>query len=310
MTRPQKLRGELLLLGASLIWGFAFVAQRAGMEHLGPFTFNAARFALGAVVIAPIAWVRRRRRPAAERTPPGLLLRGGLAVGLALFAGATFQQAGLVWTTAGNAGFITGLYVLFVPLVGLALGHRTPRVLWGAAALAVAGLYLLAVQEGLRLGRGDALELAGALCWAGHVLSIDRVASRIGAFELAAGQFTVAALLSLPIALAVETTAWANLVAAAIPLLYAGLLSAGIAFTLQVAGQRHTPPGPTAILLSLEAVFAALGGIWLLGEPFTMRLVGGGGLILAAVLLAQLPTLRGRRRPPPAPGMPRPPGQP
>jgi drug/metabolite transporter (DMT)-like permease len=283
MTRSQR-NANLMLLLAAAIWGFAFVAQRVGMRHLGPLAFNGVRFALGALALLPLVVAGRRRAAAAPAPFPW---RIGLVAGGLIFAGSTLQQWGLVWTTAGKAGFITSLYVVFVPLLGLLWGQKTGRGPWVGVVLAAAGLYLLSAQGLTGIAPGDGLVLVGAVFWAGHVQWVGRWAASVRLLELAVVQFATCSLLSLGGALLFETVAWAGLRAAAVPILYAGLLSVGVAYTLQVAGQRHAHPAPAAIILSLESVFAALGGGLLLGETLPLRGWLGCALMLAGVMVAQ-----------------------
>jgi len=292
-----------LLLLAAAIWGFAFVAQRAGMEHVGPFTFNAVRFALGGIVLLPLIALRGRRGTAAwgERSPvAGRGIRwGGIAAGLILFAGASLQQTGIVYTTAGKAGFITGLYVIIVPLGGLLWKQRTGAQAWLGAVLAVAGLYFLSLSGGLRMVRGDLLVLLGAFFWAGHVQLIGWLSPRTDPIRLACLQFLVCSAASLLIAVFLEAAFFQKMTgqgiwAAAGPILYAGLLSTGVAYTLQVVAQRRAPPSHAAIILSLEAVFAALGGWLMLGEMLNRRELFGCLLMLAGMLLSQIDLRNGR----------------
>jgi drug/metabolite transporter (DMT)-like permease len=289
MLTSKTLKAEALLLLAAVIWGFAFVAQRVGMEHVGPFTYNGVRFVLGALSLLPLLWLGRR-----SATPVGPsgwrpILGGGLLAGLILFVGASLQQVGIVHTTAGKAGFITGLYVVIVPALGLLWGHRTPWSTWIGAALAVAGLYLLTVTDGLTLAEGDGLVLIGAFFWAAHVLVIGWLSGRrIEPVLLACLQFVVCAMLSLAVAVVSESIALAGLWGGALPILYGGLLSVGVAYTLQVVAQRDAPPAHAAILLSLETVFAALGGWLLLDEILSGRGLIGCALMFAGMLLSQL----------------------
>lgn len=289
MSRPVVLKSDLLLLLTAAIWGFAFVAQRLGMAHVGPFTFNGVRFALGALALLPLIVRRRARppRPGEHRSVAGLAGAAAIA-GLALFGGASLQQVGLLYTTAGNAGFITGLYVVIVPLLGLIWRQRPGTGTWVGALLAAAGLYLLSVTEGLQIAWGDLLELAGAVVWAGHVLLIGWLSPRVDPVELAAGQFATCSVLSLSVALVLEPIAAAGIAAAALPILYGGLFSVGIAYTLQVVAQRQAHPAHAAILLSLEAVFAAAGGWLILDERLTTRAMAGCALMLAGMLTSQL----------------------
>jgi len=280
---------NLLLLLAAAIWGFAFTAQRVGMRHLGPLTFNGIRFALGAAVLVPFIVVRRRRFGIGRS--PGLV-GAGLAAGLLVFAGSTLQQWALLWTTAGKAGFITSLYVVLTPLLGLVFGHRTTGAAWLGALLATAGLYLLSATGLTSLAPGDGLVLMSAFFWAGHVLWVGHAAQRIDPLQLALVQFVTCSVLSLAGGALLETTTPAAVGAALVPILYAGALSVGAAYTLQVMGQRHARPAPAAVILSLESVFAAVGGWLLLGEMLPLRGVAGCLLMLTGVMVSQLGPLR------------------
>ncbi len=283
-TTSSAWRADALLLLTAIIWGFAFVAQRLGMEHIGPFYFNGVRFALGTLTLLPFV-VRNSRgalRTALARTGPA----AGLA-GLVLFAGASLQQIGIVYTTAGKAGFITGLYVVLVPIMGLSLGAHTRWNTWAGALAAACGLYLLSVQPPFSIGLGDSLVLISALFWALHVLLIGRIAGRHDWALLAAGQFFTCALLSLGVALCIEDVAPQRIADAAAPIFYGGVLSVGIAYTLQVVAQRRAPPAHAAVILSLEAVFAALGGWLLLDEHLSPRGLVGCILMLAGMLVSQ-----------------------
>lgn len=288
----RSLRADLLLLLTAAIWGFAFVAQRVGMEHVGPFLFNGVRFALGAVCLLVVVRFRRgRRRPSG----PAGTRRAGLLLGCVLFLGASFQQIGIVYTTAGKAGFITGLYVVLVPILGSTLGHRIGLRPWIGAVLAAVGLYLLSVKEGFRIELGDALVLASAFFWACHVLLVGRWTRRFDAVDLAWRQFATCAVLSLAAAALLEPVTVSGLRGAAVPILYGGVLSVGVAYTLQVVAQREAQPTAAAILLSLEAVFAALGGWMVLGETLAGRALAGCALMLTGVIVSQL---GGEARPP------------
>ena len=283
--RSNSLRADLLLLLTAFIWGFAFVAQRMGMEYVGPYLFNAARFALGCLPLLPFVTQNASGPllPHLLRAAPGSLLAG-----LFLFAGSSLQQVGIVYTTAGKAGFITGLYVILVPILGLALGQQSGRTTWLGALVATTGLYLLSVEPPFSIAYGDALVLIGALFWAGHVLIIGRFAQQIDWAALAFLQFLTCSLLSFGVALAVEPVAWQPLVDAAWPVFYGGVLSVGVAYTLQVVAQRQAPASHAAIILSLETVFAALGGWWLLSEAMSLRGLAGCGLMFGGMLVSQL----------------------
>jgi drug/metabolite transporter (DMT)-like permease len=309
LRKPAVLANDALLLLTAAIWGFAFVAQRAGMEHVGPFWFTSVRFALGSLSLVPLALLRQRtaRRaagktaaaglaPAAARPPRLRVLPAGLLAGAVLFGGAALQQVGMVWTTAGKAGFITGLYVVLVPLAGLLWGERAGWARWVAALLAAAGLFFLTVTRSLTLDRGDLLVLAGALFWTAHVRLLGWLSPRTDPVALSCVQFAVCALLSGTAAALSEPLALEGLLAAGIPILYGGLLSVGVAYTLQVVAQRHAPPAHAAVLLSLETVFAALGGALVLGERLPPRGLLGCALMFTGMICSQLPLLIGARR--------------
>lgn len=301
-----------LLLLTAAIWGFAFVAQRRGMASIGPFAFNAARFALGGAALVPFIAAGRRKSSVAHRVAeedagePGRSLSAAgrawriAAAGTVLFCGASLQQVGLVTTTAGNAGFITSLYVVLVPIIGFVFRRSSDGFyglrIWAGAVLALVGLYVLSVGSGLRIAPGDLLELAGALFWAVHILVLSRFAKTVKALELAAGQFAVCAVWSLLSALAFEPDLFAGLMPAAMPILYGGLFSIGIAYTLQIVAQKTAHPAHASIILSMEALFAGIGGVLILSEPLTWRLAGGGILMLMGMVVSQLRP-RERRRP-------------
>ena len=303
MPSPTKSSGalkyELLLLLASIIWGGAFPAQQIGMEKgLGPMTFNGLRFALGCLALLPLLyWLHRRPAATASANRP-LPLRGCLIAGLFLFAAASFQQIGLQYTSSANAGFITSFYILFVPLIGITLRQRTTRSLWLGIAICLTGFYLLSVTATFTIGKGDLLVLMSALLWAGQILMIDRLANKGDAIPIALVQFTVCAALSLIVGAILETTTLAAIRAAAGAVAYAGILSVGIAYTLQIVCQRRCPPAPAAVIMSAEAIFAAVAGYFVLGQTLSLRATIGCGLIFAGILVVQLaPMMRRRAQP-------------
>jgi drug/metabolite transporter (DMT)-like permease len=282
----NSITADLLLLLVALIWGFGFVAQRAGMEHIGPYAFNGIRFILGGICLLPLVL---RARPVPLTAPrPVPLLYAGAAAGLVLFAGASLQQLGIQYTTAGKAGFITGLYVVIVPMIAIFFRQVTGMGTWIGAILAVVGMYLLSIHGSVAVNPGDLLVLVGAVFWAGHVLLLGYLSPRIVPVRLAMVQFFVCGLLSLIIAFCIETITLASIREAAIPILYGGVGSVGAGYTLQVVVQRKAHPAHAAILLSLESAFAALGGWWLLGEHLSLRGIIGCVLMLAGMLISQL----------------------
>jgi drug/metabolite transporter (DMT)-like permease len=272
-----------LLLLAAAIWGFGFVAQRVGMTHVGPLLFNGVRFLLGALVLVPILLLRRP--PPSPRDSRAVL--GLLASGFALALAANLQQFGLVSTEAGKAGFITGLYVVFVPILGILRGQRIAWSMAVAVPLSVAGLYLLSIAGPLGMTSGDLWILLGALVWAVHVQLIGWLVERRDAIEIAIVQFSICGLASLLGSVFFERISVAGLAAASGAIAYSGVLSVGVAFTLQAMGQRRVDPSRAGVLLSLEAAFAILGGWMVLGEHLSTRALVGCGLMLAAMVLAQ-----------------------
>jgi len=284
----ERIVSRFLLVLAAIIWGFAFVAQRAGMEHIGPFLFNAIRFALGGAALLPLLLLRRKARRTKRRSGGKRVLAGYFAAGVVLFAAASLQQGGIVYTTAGKAGFITGLYLVIIPLLGLLRRERVPFTVWVAVFTAVGGLYLLTINGATRIGFGDLLVLASALGWAVHVHIVGWLARRADPIVIAASQFAVCAGLSLGVAAFVEPITVEGLYGAWIPLGYAGILSTAGAYTLQVIGQRRVEPAPAGVIMSLETVFAAFGGWLILGESMTLRMLLGSGMMLAGMLLSQL----------------------
>lgn len=289
-------KADILLLLTAMIWGFAFVAQRVGMDYIGPFTYNSIRFALGSLSLIPLILLTQKRRHKREATVQKPALPGGILAGGALFAGASLQQAGLVYTSAGKAGFITGLYVVIVPLLGLFWQQRPRAGTWLGTMLAVIGLYFLSITKEFSISFGDLLVLLGAFFWAGHVLLIGWLAPRTDSLKLASIQFAICSLLSLLTALVVEPLNLNAILQATVPILYGGLGSVGIAYTLQVIAQRDAHPAHSAIILSLEGVFAAIGGWLLLNETLTLRAVFGCALMLSGMLLSELSVFFSDRR--------------
>ncbi len=285
--RSTRLRADLTLLLVAVIWGSAFVTQRVAALSLGAYLFNGLRFLLGGLVLLPLVGVKGIKDLSGKNLP-AVLLAGGL-----MFAGASAQQLGLRFTTAGNAGFITGLYVVLIPVIQAVFLHRPARsVVWLASILAAAGLFLLSTGGQFRLAPGDALELLCALMWALHVLWIGRMVRRMDVLQLAIGQNIVCAVLSLAVAFTWEGSTLISSVNAWWPILYTGVLSIGVGYTLQAVGQKVSPAADAAIILSFEAVFAALGGWLFLGEHFTPLQLLGSGLMLSGMITAQIPSAK------------------
>lgn len=285
----QKTRSNLMLMLTSLIWGTGFVAQSVGMDYLGPFTFNGIRNFLGGIVLLPVIFFMGRAGGNVQKTEKKTLITGGVCCGIALVAGSSLQQIGLVYTTAGKAGFITALYILIVPLAGLFLGKRVGKKTWVGVALAVAGMYFLCIKEGVSVNYGDFLMLLCAVAFSGHILVIDYFSPKADGVQLSCIQFFVCGLICLVPTFAVESPNLTAIWEARTPLLYAGVLSSGVAYTLQVVGQKHTDPTVASLILSMESVFAALAGWLIIHENLSPKELFGCVLVFIAIILAQLP---------------------
>ena len=290
----KSLRGSLLLLLGSVIWGAAFAAQRMGMDHVPPFTFSGVRMLLAGLVMIPAAAFARKKNGKAAISPEDgrEQRKGGLLCGMLLFAATSLQQIGLVYTSAGKAGFITALYVVLVPVAGWLFLRKQPgRTIWAGVGLAVAALYLLCIPEtGFRMEHGDAYVLGCAVCFTGQILCVDHYAPRVDGFTLARDEFLITGGLSMIIALLTEEIRLEGILEASVPILYAGVLSGAVGYTLQIIGQRDVNPTIASLLLCLESVFAVLTGVILLGERMTGREAAGCVLMFTAVILAQLST--------------------
>ena len=284
------MQANLMLLVTAAIWGFAFVAQRVAMDHMGPFSFNAVRFLLGAASLLPLIWFFSRKKAVATTTAAktSVWLAGGVA-GAILFIAAALQQVGLLYTTAAKAGFITGLYMILVPFLGLFLRHVTGLNAWLGAILALVGLYLLSINADFSMSRGDFLMFIGAIFWACHILWIDFIGRRVDALQLSAVQFLACGLLSSIMAFWQEMPSLASVLLAWPAVLFASFISVGLAYTLQVVAQKKAKPAHAAIIMSMEAVFAAIGGVVFLDESLPMRGWIGCGLMMTGMLLSQIP---------------------
>lgn len=290
----KQLGSSLVLLFVALIWGVAFVAQDVGMDYVGPFTFNAARTLLGGIVLIPcIALLDRldpARKEAAKKGSKKQLLIGGVCCGLMLYLGSTFQQIGIMYTTVGKAGFITALYILFVPLMGLFVKKRPPILTWIAVAVAMVGLYLLCMNESFTFALGDILMLICAVAFAGHILVIDRFTALVDGVRLSCVQFFVCSLLSwISVLVSGETVSLESIGAAWLPIGYAGILSCSVAYTLQIVAQKNAKPEVASLLMSFESVFAVIAGWILLSQALSLKEVIGCALMFAAIVFAQLP---------------------
>lgn len=287
----KSLLSPLLLLIAACVWGVAFVAQQVGMDHVGPFTFNAARYFIGSAVLWPVIALLDRKKPAAQRAKEDkrTLIIGGIACGAVLFSASTFQQIGIQFTSVGKAGFITACYIVLVPIFSLFLGRKCSKLVVVSVALAVAGLYLLCMKEGLSIGAGDLLVMVCAVLFAVHILVVDAYAPKVDCVKLSSLQFFTAGVCSLVFALPLETITLESLWGAAVPILYAGVFSCGVGYTLQVVGQKDMDPTIASLILSLESCVSVLAGWLILGQSLSARELGGCAAMFIAIVLAQLP---------------------
>lgn len=284
--KPGTLKSDFILLFVATIWGLAFVAQRMGMEHVGPFTFNGLRFVLGCLSLLPFLYLSRKKK--AHSRHQGLLKAGTIS-GIFLFLGISFQQVGLVYTTAGKAGFITGLYVIIVPLINLvSRQEKTGIGTWAGAILASIGMYMLSVTRDLSVNFGDVLVFCSAVCFAFHLIVIGKFSKRFDTTLLSFFQCMVCAVLSLFLAGVFESFVLDNIRQVAIPLFYGGILSVGVAYSLQIVGQKNAPATHAAIIFSMESVVAAVGGWLILNEILSGRAITGCALMLFGMLLSQL----------------------
>lgn len=285
----KQLSGVIALLGATVIWGSAFIAQSVGMDKIGPFTFQAVRCFLAVVFLFPASALFSKGKPFWKSWADPALWRSGVICGLALFAASSLQQIGLVYTDAGKAGFLTAMYIVFVPFLGLFLGQRPGRNALLSLIPAIVGLYLLSCTSVSGINKGDVLLLLCAVAFSVQILLIDRHCAGLDGLKLNCIQALVAAVLSVPWALLTETVDASRIASCWLSLGYAGVLSMGVAYTLQIVGQKRVAPSAAALLMSLESVFAALFGWLLLHETMTRAELLGCLLVFAAVVISQLP---------------------
>lgn len=288
-------KSSLMLFTAAFIWGTAFVAQRVGMDYLGPLSFNGARFLMGSLVLLPVICLNRGKAKKEDKKTGNLRTTalGGICCGMALCAAALLQQYGILYTTVGKAGFITTLYIILVPFFGIFLRKRIPGRVWAGAAIAAFGMYLLCMSESFSLSRGDILVLLCAILFSVHILIIDHFSSRVDGVELSCIQFLTAGIIGSCLALVFEKPDMRDFVRGIVPLAYAGILSSGVAYTLQVLGQKNTDPTIASLILSLESTVSVLAGWAILGQKMTGRELLGCAVVFCAVILVQLPGRKG-----------------
>lgn len=289
--KKATLRSSFLLFLAAFIWGVAFVAQSVGMDYMGPFSFNGARFLMGSVVLTPLIIINRKKNKAKNQMEAGgkVTIAGGICCGLALCSAALFQQFGIVHTTVGKAGFITTLYIIIVPIMGIFLKKKVPGKVWIGAVIAAFGMYLLCMSERFALSKGDTYVFICAILFSVHILVIDHFSPKVNGVELSCLQFLTAGVISSVIALFVEKPVLQNFIDGIIPLAYAGIMSSGVAYTLQVVGQKDLDPTVASLILSMESVVSMLAGWVILGQALSRRELLGCALVFGAVILVQLP---------------------
>ena len=290
--KNEQLKGSLLLLLGTAIWGCAFVAQSVAMDHIGPFTFQVGRSLLAVLVLAPVAAMFDRGKSGGsyrERWKDRKLWKTGLLCGLALFAASGLQQMGMVHTDPGKAGFLTAMYIVLVPVLGLFLGKRPPVVVWISVVIAVLGLYFLSWTGESGVNIGDLYLIGCALTYAVQITLVDRLSPGLDGVRLNCIQFLVVAVLSAVVMVFTETPSWSGVLACMGALLYTGVLSSAVGFTLQIFGQQRVSGERAALIMSLESVFAVLAGLVVLGQTLSRAETIGCALVFAAVLLSQRP---------------------
>lgn len=300
----KKMRGNMLLLLTAFIWGSTVVAQSVGMDYIGPFTFNAARNFIGAAVLLPVILIfKKMKKNQPEQTGDmnkssgrKTLWIGGICCGIMLFLSCTLQQIGIQYTTVGKTGFITAMYIILVPVFGIFLGKKVPVKIWIGIGLATVGLYLLCINEGFSIGKGDLLILACAVFFALHILVIDHFAPKVDGVKMSCIQFVFVGVLSLAASFIFEEPSMGDLASAWFPLVYAGVLSSGVAYTLQIVAQKDTDPTVASLILSLESVFSVVAGVIVLRESFSAKEAVGCALMFCAIMLSQLPDIRKVRK--------------
>lgn len=307
----KRTKGNLLLLLTSFIWGSAFVAQSSGMDYVGPYTYNMARNVLAFLFLIPVIYVIGKKKGGTDNAgsgtgiddtasgeanwksillPDRTTLVGGIYCGLVMAVASSLQQIGITMTTAGKAGFITALYIILVPLMGVFIGKKIPRIIWFCVVLAMAGFYLLCVKEGFSISKGDILVLFCSVGFSVHIMTIDYFTSKgVDGVKMACIQFAVAAIVMTPVMFALENPSVSGLLSAWMTIAYAGILSSGVGFTLQIVAQKDTDPTTATLIMSLESVFAAVSGCLFLNEVLLPKEILGCILVFVAVILAQVP---------------------
>ena len=286
-------KNAAILMLTAFIWGTAFVAQSVGMDYLGPFTFNGVRSLIGAAALLPCIWLlqilNKKEGTVKEEGSRKDLIIGGIACGLLLFAASSLQQIGIQYTSAGKAGFITAFYIVIVPVLGIFLHKKIGWKVWIAVLLALAGLYFLCITEKFTIGKGDIFIFLCALVFSLHIMVIDHFSPMVDGVKMSCIQFLVCGIVSIPFMVLTETPRLDAMLAGWFPLVYAGVFSCGVAYTLQIVGQKNVNPAIASLILSLESCFSVLAGWMILGERLSVRESAGCILMFVAIILAQLP---------------------
>ncbi len=289
----SNIKGNVILIITALIWGTAFVAQSVGMDYVGPFTFITARYIVGGLFLIPcinlLDKMNKKTVKESSHNDKKTLFVAGILCGIALFTASCFQQIGIQYTTVGKSGFITSLYIVIVPMLGILFKKKVPAKVWISVVISLIGLYLLCMNEVFSISRGDFFILICAFCFSIHILIIDKYSSLVDGVRMSCIQFFVAGLLGVIPMLIFENPQIKDILNACSPILYAGIMSSGVAYTLQIIGQRYTSPVLATLIMSLESVFAALSGWIILGEILSLKEFAGCCLVFAAIILAQLP---------------------
>ena len=295
----KALFGNVLLLITAIIWGTAFAAQRVGMDHIEPFTFGACRYVLATLALALIIFIfegRKRRNPdyvapteEESQEEKKQTLQGGILCGIALFVASSFQQIGIQYTSAGKTAFITALYIVLVPVFGLFLKKRVTWLTWLGVALSAVGLYLLCIKEGFTIEMGDFIVFLCSICFSVHILLCDHFTGKANPLKLSFLQFFVCCVLSWVAAFIAETPNIAGITAAGFAIFYCGVFSAGLGYTFQMIAQKDTDPTVASLLMSLESVFGAIGGYFILHEVLSAKELIGCCIMFAAIIVAQIP---------------------
>lgn len=287
----NSIKGNIILMLTAFIWGTAFVAQSVGMDYVGPFTFITSRYIIGGIFLIPCIFLldKINRNNNKNKSNKKTLYIGGCLCGIVLFIASSFQQIGIQYTTVGKSGFITALYIIIVPVLGLLFKKKVQKRVWFSVIIALIGLYLLCIKENFEISRGDFLILMCAVCFSIHILVIDKFSPLVDGVRMSCIQFFVAGILGIIPMFIFENPELANLIQAYSPILYAGVMSSGVAYTLQIIGQKYTSPVMATLIMSLESVFAALSGWLILGEILSVKELIGCVLVFAGIIIAQLP---------------------